>query len=79
MTPRKHIPHAASGLIDQAKMDVSAVAHLLMPLVRCKANVEERVSLPAQAVINCQNIIITLDELRGLVKKGEPIEPSPAH
>jgi len=72
MTPRRRLPYAAGGLIDQVKMDASCTIRLLMPLVECKPlSVEERVSLPARAVLNLRNMVDSLNEIRGLVSEEE--------
>jgi hypothetical protein len=69
MSVRRRLPYAAGGLIDQVKMDASITIRLLMPLVECKPlSVEERVSLPARAVLNLRNMIDSLNEIRGLVE-----------
>jgi hypothetical protein len=69
MTPRRRLPYAASGLIDQVKMDTSTTIRLLMPLVECKPlSLEEKVSLPARAVLNLRNIIDAMNELKSLVE-----------
>jgi hypothetical protein len=69
MTPRRRLPYAAGGLIDQVKMDASSTIRLLMPLVECKPlSVEERVSLPARAVLNLRNMVDMMNEIRELVE-----------
>jgi hypothetical protein len=66
---RKRLPYAAGGLIDEAKMNLSSTIKILMPLVECKQlSPEEKVSLPARAVINLRNAIDTMDEIRELVE-----------
>lgn len=68
MTPRRRLPYAASGLIDQVKMDASSTIRLLMPLVECKPlSGEEKVSLPARAVLNLRNMVDSMNEIRKLV------------
>jgi hypothetical protein len=73
MTPRRRIPYATAGLIDEATMSASDTIHMLMPLVRLKATPEQIISLPAQAIINLHTIIDTLKEVRSLCS------PAPDH
>jgi len=69
---RKRLPYAAGGLIDEAKMNLSTTMKILMPMVECKQlSPEEKVSLPARAVINLRSAIDTLDEIRALVREEE--------
>ena len=72
MTPRRRLPYAAGGLIDEVKMNASSTIRLLMPMVECKPlSMEERVSLPARAVLNLRNMVDSLNEIRGLVSEEE--------
>jgi hypothetical protein len=69
MTARKRIPYAANGLLDQASADIAEVTHELMVLVKSRqVTPEERIGIPAAAVVTLAGVNTTLHELRALVE-----------
>jgi hypothetical protein len=72
MTKRRRLPYAAGALIDEATMSTTDAIRLLMPLIECKQlSPEERVSLPARAVIKLRMVIDSMSELRDLAREDE--------
>ena len=78
MAARKRIPYAAGGMLNQIETDISAAIQTLMPLVKSKqVSPEDRIGLPAQAILRLRDTMGTVAEIRDLVEESPAEETAP--